>query len=100
MEQLEDKCIVCGEKFTSVTPHNDCDITSEACKRMVAEMKEDPKPNFLQYTLLALEIIHRRDNCGVGQGVFKEIRKTMESQYKLGPISLTSEPEEKKSKNE
>ena len=100
MEDISDKCIVCGKDFTITTPHFDCDITSEACKRMVAEMKKDPKPNFLQYTLLALEIIHRQDNQGIGQGVFQEIRGTMESQYSLKPISLTSEPEVKIPKKE
>lgn len=95
MEGISDKCIVCGENFTSSNPHFDCDITSEACKRVVAEMKKDSKPNFLQYTLLALEIIHHKDNCGGGQRVFQEIRETMESQYSLKPISLTSEPEKK-----
>jgi len=71
----------------------DRDTAPEACKRIVAEVKKDPKPNFLQYTLLALEIIHP-------QGGFQEIRETMTSQYNLKPIPLTSEPEEKKSKNE
>ena len=92
------KCALCSKQFEYTAFCGTCDAPKicQICEskiidqqRLVEEMKKNPKPNFLQYTLLAMEM-----ECP--PKTFKEIRETMETCYLLNPISLVYEPDQKK----